>query len=117
MATVEIERTEVLTPFPPKPTEPDPALDDAGRTLMRAAEIVHERGWIQRAYENDEGVCVAHALGRALHEGGFTHATWYKAYKRFCHSVGLPGMSSWNDSVCQSGEQAAEALERAAYGL
>lgn len=112
MAIVEQERAETL-----------PELDEPGQILMDAAAYIRENGWVNRSASKDGPRCVGMAIyttGRERHSFG-----WVDASYRLHESLGfkekhgtrsLNEIYNWNDNICESTEQAVEALERAAIG-
>jgi hypothetical protein len=125
VATVEIERTEILTPFPePAPTEPDPALDEGGKVLMRAAKIVRE-GWTQFELCSKDGkrFCLLGAVHQAAGHDVLGHRTGSTMLPNLSLSVGDRLFDSlgfafvaWNNDPNRTAEEVALALERAAIG-
>jgi hypothetical protein len=105
----------VLTPIPeapPKPADKPVELDETGKVLMRAAEIVRERGWCQLDYEDDQGrVCAAGALYAA---SGDEWPYVAMGRRRLAASLGR-AVETWNDVPGRTKEEVIEALERAAY--
>jgi hypothetical protein len=93
--------------------EPDPV-------LLRAAEIVVERGLCQGPWRAGGALCAAGAIGEAGRDHGLARTEMEARVLRFARSLG--GLSAgdvhaWNDAPGRAAEDVAEALERAAYGL
>jgi hypothetical protein len=105
-----LERDVITTD---KPAE----LDEVGRILVRAAEIVRERGLAKGVFESITGsVCAEGAIAYA------TNGTWNpdddcQAVSRLHASLGgtLGATFKFNDHPDRTAEEVAEALERAAY--
>jgi hypothetical protein len=93
--------------------EPDPV-------LLRAAEIVRERGLCQGPWRAGGPLCAAGAVGEAGRDIGLPRAEMEVRVLRFAHALGGAAVSDvhgWNDAPGRTVEDVAEALERAAYGL
>jgi hypothetical protein len=123
MATVEIERPEVIEP--PAPVEEPNPLDETGEVLLRAAEIVR-RGWTQCRRWQAKGVvsprvsyCIAGALGVATvgdPDVSVEATPMRRPMERLWDHLGRNPIG-WNDTPGRTKDEVAEALERAAYGL
>ncbi|MDQ3856912.1 MAG: hypothetical protein M3327_00445 [Actinomycetota bacterium] len=112
MTTPTTESLNVLTPTE-SPAEPDPV-------LLRAAEIVRERGLCQGPWRAGGPLCAAGAVGVAGRELGLTDPEMDARILRFARAVGGSAFSdvhAWNDVPGRAAGEVAEALERAAYGL
>jgi hypothetical protein len=111
MTTTTIEAPTIT---PDKPVE----LDEAGKVLMRAADIVRERWQQLYAGTSGEPRCALGAIYEASGLDG-THIPWSEdphcceAHMRLRGAVGA--IHVWNDVVGRTAEEVAEALERAAY--
>jgi hypothetical protein len=93
--------------------EPDPV-------LLRAAEIVRERGLCQGPWRAGGPICAAGAVGEAGKDHGLDRAEMEGRVLRFARALGGANVSDvhcWNDAPGRSAGDVAEALERAAYGL
>jgi hypothetical protein len=93
--------------------EPDPV-------LLRAAEIVRERGLCQGPWRAGEPLCAAGAIGEAGTDHGLARTEMEARVVRFAQSLGgsaVGDVHAWNDAPGRAAEDVAEALERAAYGL
>lgn len=90
-----------------------PALDDASRLLLKAAELIEERGWCQRQQEDAKGrLCILGALHYA--EGGSPMtpfgAVAYNARNRLMDVLGIWMLGrDWND---KPGRTAAEVIAK-----
>ena len=100
-------------PFDNSPAEL-PAIDDldeVGRTLMRAADIVDVR-WCQDSYGVPGGPrCAAGALLEVT--GGFPGSVWVSARDRLSRIVGNP-ISRWNDTKGRTAAEVSAAMRAAA---
>jgi hypothetical protein len=88
--------------------------------LLRAAEIVRERGLSQGPWRPGGPLCAAGAVGQAGEELGLTRSEMEAHLLRFAGALGGSAFSEvhgWNDAPGRTATQVAEALERAAYGL
>jgi hypothetical protein len=93
--------------------EPDPV-------LLRAAEIVRERGLCQGPWRAGGPLCAAGAVGEAGSDLGLPRAEMEARVLRFAHALGGSAVSDvhgWNDAPGRTAGDVAEALERAAYEL
>jgi hypothetical protein len=109
--TTTILETPTITPVPDKPAE----LDEVGKVLMRAAEIVRKR-WTQGTFFDHAGnVCVAGALNEASTGSALHHRPelWAEVAKRW----GVDDVGQYNDAPGRTANEVAEALERAAIGV
>ena len=108
MTTTLIE-APTIAPAPDKPVE----LNETGKVLLRARDILLERGWVQGVSGAPGGPrCVGGAMSEASDSG---HAV--ETFTRFVTSVGirLGGVAPWNDAPGRTREEVVLALERAAY--
>lgn len=95
------------------PADPDPV-------LVRAAEIVRERGLCQGAWAAGGPLCAAGAVGEAARELDLHRTEMEGKVLRFARSLGgstARDVHGWNDAPGRSAGDVADALERAAYGL
>lgn len=71
------------------------------KTLIRAKELLIERGWIQKRYYSSEGICATEAIYLASKEqGDAVDRTSTPAYRHLTRVLGLSqnGVSNWNDT-------------------
>jgi hypothetical protein len=105
---------EPRAPREPAPfAEPDPV-------LLRAAEIVRERGLCQGPWRAGGPLCAAGAIGEAGSDHGLVRAEMEALVLRFARVLGgsaVGDVHGWNDAPGRTVGEVAEALERAAYGL
>jgi hypothetical protein len=95
------------------PAEPDPV-------LLRAAEIVRERGLCQGPWRTSGPVCAAGAVGEAGGDLGLSRSMMEARLLKFAQALGgssAGDVHDWNDAPGRTAAEVAEALERAAYGL
>lgn len=88
--------------------------------LLRAAEIVRERGLCKGPWRPGRSLCAAGAVGQAAEERGLTRAQMEGRLLRFAGSLGgsdFRDVHSWNDAPGRTVSEVVEALQRAAYGL
>lgn len=105
-------RPNVLPPAEPL-AEPDPV-------LLRAAQIVRERGLCQGPWRAGGPVCAAGAVGVAGRELGLGEPETDARLLRFARALGgsaFRDVHDWNDAPGRAAGEVAHALERAAYGL
>jgi hypothetical protein len=108
--------TDTVTRAVPRhefPAKPDPV-------LLRAAEIVRERGFCQGPWRTDGPVCAAGAVGQAGGDLGLSRAMMEARLLEFARVLGgsaAGDVHEWNDAPGRTAAEVAEALERAAYGL
>lgn len=89
-------------------------LDEVGKVLMCAAEHIEKHGWCQREYTNHKGqVCLFGSL--ALNDLVAQSPDTRRAAQRLSSFLGDVVISTWNDNVCESQEQAVATLRAAAY--
>jgi hypothetical protein len=104
---------------PIAPLEAQP-LADPDPVLVRAAEIVRERGLCQGPWAAGGPLCAAGAVGEAAGELGLHRTEMEGKVLRLARSLGgstAGDVHGWNDTPGRSAGDVAEALERAAYGL
>lgn len=102
---------------------PEPVvMDEVDQLLLDAEWCIREHGWCRRAYVGrvDGKVCV---MGAIFHASGASprvalcrppaDGLWARAEKRLCSALGVPCIETWNDTVCESEEQAIKALRKA----
>jgi hypothetical protein len=115
----------VLTPIPEAPPKPDDKpveLDETGRVLLRAAEIVRER-WCQGRYtDRFGGHCAVGAVAKASGAEVFADQEFVilteslsAALAQLALALGGEWVPGWNDTPGRTAEEVVEALERAAY--
>ena len=107
-----IERTPVRV-RPDRPAVADPV-------LLRAAEIVRERGFRQGPWRTGGPLCAAGAVGEAGTDLGLSRRTMERHLLRFASALGgsdFADVHRWNDAPGRTAGEVAEALERAAYGV
>jgi hypothetical protein len=112
LATTIIEQPIVL-PVPEPLAQLDPV-------LLRAAEIVRERGLCQGPWRAGGPLCAAGAVGEAGSDYGLDRADMETRVLRFARSLGgssAADVHTWNDVPGRTADEVAEALERAAYGV
>lgn len=112
---------------PTVPTDWPVELDEVGRTLLRAAQVVRQRGWWRGpvGFGDHSPVCVIGAIRVAvtgnpgLTSPGISVGV-VPAYIRLAASLDLEhsegAVVSWNDKMAQGQGHVIEALERAAIG-
>ncbi|MGH3116525.1 MAG: DUF6197 family protein [Gaiellales bacterium] len=112
MTTFTIEYPDLQKQREPLAT-PDPV-------LLRAAEIVRERGFCQGPWRVGGPLCAAGAVSQAAEELGFVRPEMEARLRQFADALGGSAhrdVHSWNDAPGRTAEEVAEALQRAAYGL
>ena len=112
MTTTTIERPNVL-PQRDRFVQPD-------SVLLRAAEIVRERGLCQGAWRAGGPLCAAGAVGQAGVDFDLERWEMEARLLQFARALGgsaFNDVHSWNDTPGRTGQEVAEALERAAYRL
>jgi hypothetical protein len=114
------DRLATSTMFDPTvPLEAEP-LAAPDSVLLRAAEIVRERGLCQGPWAAGGPLCAAGAVGEAARELGLHRTEMEGKVLRFARSLGgstARDVHGWNDAPGRSAGDVAEALERAAYEL
>jgi hypothetical protein len=113
-SVADLPRVEPGVPHEAQPlAEPDPV-------LLRAAEIVRERGLSRGPWRAGGPLCAAGAIGEAGSDHGLARTEMEARVLRFARSLGGSAVShvhAWNDAPGRAAEDVAEALERAAYGI
>jgi len=112
VTTLTIEYPDVQTRREPLAT-PDPV-------LLRAAEIVRERGFCQGPWRAGGPLCAAGAVSQAAKDLGFVRPEMEARLRRFAAALGgvaVRDIHRWNDAPERTAGEVAEALQRAAYGL
>ena len=95
-------------------------LADPDPVLVRAAEILRERGLCQGPWKAGGPLCAAGAVGEAARELGLLRAEMEGKVLRFARSLGgstVRDVHGWNDTPGRSAGDVTDALERAAYGF
>ena len=93
--------------------EPDPV-------MLRAAEIVLERGLRQGPWRAGGPLCAAGAVSQAGVDLGMARWEMEARLLQFARALGgsaFCDVHSWNDTPGRTAPEVAEGLERAAYGL
>jgi hypothetical protein len=88
--------------------------------LLRAAQIVLERGLCQGAWRPGGSLCAAGAIGEAAEERGLTREMMEIHLLRLAGSLGgsdVRDVHAWNDEPGRKAPDVVEALQLAAYGL
>jgi hypothetical protein len=103
-----------------------PTLDPIQRLLLKAAEIVEQRGWCQRSFENLDGqVCALGAINLAHHDcsgwGSRVFSGADLAVNAACRAsqyvgrgIGYFTLANWNDTNGRTKEEVIAALRGAA---
>lgn len=103
------------------PTVPlEESLVAPNSVLLRAAEIVRERGLCQGPWRAGGPLCTAGAIGEAAKEIGLTRPETESCLRQFASMLGggvFGDVHRWNDADGRTADDVTEALERAAYGL
>jgi hypothetical protein len=101
------------------PLEAEP-LAAPDSVLLRAAEIVRERGLCQGPWRAGGRLCAAGAVGEAAKELGLTRREMEFCLLQFAGVLGgalVRDVHRWNDADGRTADEVADALERAAYGV
>jgi hypothetical protein len=95
-------------------TETKPDLDEVGLVLMRAAEIIRERGWCQHNLKDSIGrMCMVGAITEAQSCLGISAAG--RAQDAVRHELQINGfISDWNNAPERTADEVIQALESAA---
>ena len=92
--------------------KPEVELDEDGCLLEQAADYMEQYGWCQGNYEKGEAVCLA---GAVLKVGEGRTRGYRDVWERIEEAVGNKcNITTWNDSICKTKEQAVNALRKAA---
>ncbi len=84
----------------------------AAEALSKARDVLAERGWCQRTYQDQDGrVCLVTALTYAA--GVDEGEAWSEAYGLLGRVSGEPVLSAWNDDPSRSYEDVVLALKEA----
>lgn len=87
------------------------------KVFLRAAEILDERGWCQRAFNRDDKLCAYGALGAAI-EGNVlknTNTNWFNnLINRLKRKNKIEDLITWNDTKGRTKEQVQAAFRKAA---
>lgn len=89
-------------------------LDERGKTLLRAAEIIRMGGLCRGVWEKDGAHCLVGAYWKAKY-GGWEKRPKDENLYEVGKIVGIKSPHVWNDALGRTAEEVAEALERAAY--
>ena len=118
MQVASIVHLEAVSPEA-VPLEAEPlAVPDP--VLVRAAEIVRERGLCRGPWRAGGPLCAAGAVGEAAKELGLTRPGMESCLLQFAGVLGgaaVRDVHRWNDTDRRTADEVAEALERAAYGV
>jgi hypothetical protein len=93
--------------------------------LLKAADVIEARGWIQGAYAHTDGVCALGAIAVAVGIGTSTAAiitnrTCCKVVEDFERWLGLADnadVTGWNDEDDRTAEQVTAVLRECAAAL
>jgi len=116
--TKEQEAMTTTVPIDRAPAEPV----EAWRTLLRgAADMIDKVGWVRGTQEDAYGhLCIEGALGkmmlkmRAEDERLDVHQVFSDAHAAISSRIDGQSPSGWNDTVCQSADEAMALLRDAA---
>ena len=90
-----------------------PELDEASKVLLRAADLIEDRGWCQRALEDDMGrYC---AIGAILQVPGTTDERSVAA-TRLMKSICERDVAVWNNAPGRTKEEVVAKLRAVALG-
>lgn len=97
--------------FDPKWNTEPKVVDAVGKCLLRAGDYMNWSDWCQGQYYDDDGrVCPLRAISLVAE----TIEQRMEANMRLGEYLGWP-VDRWNDTICQTQEQAVEACRAAAY--
>ena len=89
-------------------------MDAAGKLLLDAADYMDRHGWCTKFFELEDGsVCLVGAIRAVTHPRAAVERD--RVLMRLKRHLGTSAIVDWNDAVCQSKEQAVEALRAAAF--
>jgi len=111
--------TTITIEYPNPQTRPEP-LATPDPMLLRAAEIVRERGFCQGPWRAGGPLCAAGAVSQAAEELGFVRPEMKARLRQLAGALGgvsVRDIHRWNDAPERTAGEVAEALQRAAYGL
>jgi hypothetical protein len=111
--------TTITSEYSNLQTEPE-QLATPDPVLLRAAEIVRERGFCQGPWRPGGPLCAAGAVSQAAEELGFVRPEMEARLRRFAAALGgvaVRDVHRWNDAPERTAGEVAEALQRAAFGL
>lgn len=98
-------------------------LDEAGKLLLKAADVIERLGWCQNNLQSPDGrVCFAGAMKLASYgtiwpEGpGAIQPTMEAAWTRFERFVGTDRASKWNDADGRTQDEVVAKLRAVALG-
>jgi hypothetical protein len=98
-----------------------PPVDETGRTILKAADLLRKNGWTRGSYWNSPlGFCVMGAIYMAITGKRTGVPDNHPAIMRVCRHLGVcdhSGVISWNDSQFDSAEMAIAMLEAAARAV
>jgi hypothetical protein len=96
------------------PKEAPPKLDEIGKTLLAAADLIEKNGWCQRGFFHGERSCALGAIRRVTHLR-HNHDNYYSATVRLEIQIGMRSVGAWNDQPERTQEEVIAALRKAAY--
>lgn len=82
--------------------------------LLRAADLIEERGWTRGAAERRGRVCALKAVELAATEGGVSLWPAASHLDRLLDEAGRLTVLSWNDGVAKSRQEVVRTLRAAA---
>jgi hypothetical protein len=108
-----------LSPPPQEETTKEqltPPLTDVQRVLLRAAEIIEERGWCRAAYIENGRLCAVGAIATAAEGNAFSLAPRVeRAIRSFNDFIGgSVRIEAWNDAPGRTQSEIVNALRSAA---
>ncbi len=100
-----------------------PKIDTAGEILLAAADIIERDGWCRHRLQDPLGrMCLYGAIIRAANErnrcSAFPEGFGIKRLEKYLFAGDKHpalNIADWNDQVCNSKEEAVQALRRAAW--
>jgi hypothetical protein len=97
-------------------------MDTTSKILIRAAELIAERGWAQGVrVAHDGSACVLGALNKVAtgqFDGSFVNYDLIIVQNRLEHAIYSPlydGLAAWNDAPDRTAEEVIDTLIAAAY--